>query len=300
MRGNHEDYQTARTFMKKYRQAEPKSKAPSFIDELRQKFSLTQQQEIAIYRVYDLLPVVLYLGCSGARHVNFVQCCHGGIELGYDPNMLIHAPCKVTFEHITSFKRKTNFCTKLATEQQDIFKRNLSSAWLANELRDGPLTAPVSRIPGTDQITYLGFLWSDFFIDTGAATARKELGMRTQTGMGLVFGTQLTQTIMQWGDSYSRKIRGIIRGHQHNNQTGGPMLDRLCCHKGLLDVWRNKQLFTLISAPDAKLEDTGEGCFTYDSFAMLTLAHTYDSWRFVHYWQDRSLERKYWSQKMSN
>ena len=96
------------------------------------------------------------------------------------------------------------------------------------------------------------------------------------------------QAILKWGSIEKVTLQGILRAHQHNNDTGGPMLNLLCCNKGIVDVWKDKQVYTLVSAPDSKLEDTGEECFTYDSFVLVTTASKFDQWRMVHYTQDKA------------
>ena len=62
----------------------------------------------------------------------------------------------------------------------------------------------------------------------------------------------------------------------------------------MVQVWKDKEIYTLVSAPDSKLEDTGEDCFTYDSFVLVTTASEFNKWRMVHYAQDNGMTEKSW------
>ena len=46
-------------------------------------------------------------------HQDFMMCCHGGLELGYSPHELLHAPRSKQFELIEMLWRKDYFNTKL-------------------------------------------------------------------------------------------------------------------------------------------------------------------------------------------
>ena len=86
VRGNHEDYILAPDFRKKHTKEEQKDNAPSFIDELYLKFDLTQKDEIALFRFYELLPVVCYVGTSS----DMLHCCHGGLGAGIQSKTIAH------------------------------------------------------------------------------------------------------------------------------------------------------------------------------------------------------------------
>lgn len=42
-----------------------------------------------IWRFFEMLPFALFLGSGEGENLSFVQCCHGGIEPGYDPKQLL-------------------------------------------------------------------------------------------------------------------------------------------------------------------------------------------------------------------
>lgn len=84
-RGNHEDINMA--------------KKQGFMTELRTKFG--NRDFSAIYRVYEYLPVVIYLGTNH----DYYQCCHGGLELGYDPTNLLNSAESIKFELLGELKQ---------------------------------------------------------------------------------------------------------------------------------------------------------------------------------------------------
>lgn len=288
-RGNHEDYNEAVEFKQKYTQKEQKDSAPSFLVELRYKFCLTLAQEITICRLYDLLPVVVYLGCGTSTHTDFMHCCHGGLELGYDPQKLLNAPRYCNYELIDLFKRKTYFSTKLSSSLQAALKSAFDLDRLCADVQDIKFPSPYYKHKKRAISSYVGFLWNDFYVDK-----HKTIGLRGKHGSGWVYGHCFTQALLQWGTAGRSTLHGVIRAHQHNNETGGPMLNLLCCNKGFVDVWNNRQVFTLVSASDSKLENTGEHCFTYDSFVKLVLQECFNKWKFYHYFQDNAFEHKLW------
>lgn len=84
-RGNHEDINMA--------------KKEGFMTELQTKFGPLDFS--AVYRVYEYLPAVIYLG---SNH-DYYQCCHGGLELGYDPTNLLNSIESIKFELLGKLKQ---------------------------------------------------------------------------------------------------------------------------------------------------------------------------------------------------
>ncbi|MEZ5324394.1 MAG: metallophosphoesterase family protein [Verrucomicrobiales bacterium] len=66
-RGNHEDSQLVSRY--------------GFVEEMHRKFNDTYDVT-KVMRLYDCLPVVIYVGSSAG---DYLQCNHGGMEPGYDP-----------------------------------------------------------------------------------------------------------------------------------------------------------------------------------------------------------------------
>jgi hypothetical protein len=289
IRGNHEDYILQPSFRKKHSSEEEKDNTPTYIDELYKKFTLTEEDEVAIFRFYETLPVVLYLGSGTKEHTHFMHCCHGGIELGYNPYNLLHASKEVSYEAIEKLWRKKHFSSNLSAASQNAIKCAFSLDILCNDIRDFIPEAPFYQIEGTDHIAYLGFLWNDLYVNQ-----EKTVGQRGKNFTGWVCGYDLVDSVLSWGNSKSVTLQGMFRGHQHNNETGGPMLNLLCCGKGAVRLW-NKNIYTFVSAPNSKLDNTGEQCFTYDSFIHLKVAPEFKEWKMDHYVQDNGMEKKEWT-----
>lgn len=287
VRGNHEDYILQPSFRKKHSSEEEKDNTPSFIDELYKKFDMTEKDEVPIFRLYETLPVVLYLGCGTQEHTSYMQCCHAGLEIGYNPHALLHASSDAHYQAIEKLWRRQNF-NKLSRSCQDAIKGAFDLDILCNDIRDFVPKAPFYLVEGTNHVAYLGFLWNDFYVDP-----QKIVGQRKKVFTGWVCGNELTSDVLSWGNSRSVTLEGLFRAHQHNNETGGPLLNLLCCSRGVTNIW-NKPVYTFVSAPDSKLDDTGERCFTYDSFVLLTTAPVFKDWKMLHYSQDIGMEAKQW------
>lgn len=117
VRGNHEDIQISSKY--------------GFEDEVAAKFSdLDGSKFLTISRINDFLPVVFYLGCSDSNGaVNYVQCCHGGIEEEYKPQSFLDDR-KTIYQLLPKFSADHSCCSP--------FDRNKKP---------------------------LGFMWNDFDVD---------------------------------------------------------------------------------------------------------------------------------------
>lgn len=292
VRGNHEDYILAPDFRKKHTKQEEKDNAPSFIDELYRKFDFSVKDEVTLFRFYELLPLAFFVGCGTASHTDFVQCCHGGLEIGYNPSELLNAEKGILFERITTLWRKKYFDHKLTAPFRSMISNAFAPTLLDNDVRDMVPDAPFFKVGTTGHVAYNGFMWNDFYVDP-----LKTVGQRGKKFTGWVYGKALAHQLLLWGNSKKVTLHGVVRGHQHNNETGGPMLNLLCCSQGIVDVWHDTSVYTLVSAPDSKLEDTGEQCFTYDSFVVLKVASSFKDWQLRHYAQDIGREHKEWKVK---
>lgn len=298
VRGNHEDFSLSYHIKQKYSSLEPKDFEPNFIDELIQKFGVKIFETVPVYRFYDILPLVLFLGSGNDKNLNFMQCCHGGFEIGYDPHDLIAAPININFEFIEKFNRKSNFYKKLSKPLQNMIKLNFDPHYLCKELQDIELPSLVYKFPKSKQKTYVGLAWNDFYVDS-----TKKVGPRHNRALpddisGWVYGEELTRAMCNWGSSNNRKLCSICRAHQHNNETGGPMLDLLCCKRGFADIWSNKLVHTFLSCPQSKLENSGEACFTYDSFVIVKTSKEYKDWKYTHYSSDISYSKRVWKRRV--
>lgn len=237
LRGNHEDYNVSVLFKQGELERPKRDAAPSFLLELQRKFSLTQEEEIILSRFYDLLPIVIYVGC-GTEHTNFIQCCHGGMELGYNPRQLLSEAPRYKYELIETFMRRKNFNTFLSKQSQTSIKIASNLDTLCSEIQNLVFPSPFFTNPITGSKRCVGFMWSDFYTNTH--TSFSPDGDKRFSRW--IYGRDITHNMLSWGNSSRTSLKAVIRAHQHNNTTGGPMLDMLCCSKGLVDVWGDNTL----------------------------------------------------------
>lgn len=249
VRGNHEDLNLNGRY--------------GFTQELSKKFSCPNLAS-KINRLYNTLPLAFYLGAGKKNAYNIIQCCHGGIEIGFDPKPLLenaHLSAGMVLSHVeqeTAFKKVCN-CDDLRL--------------LENYFKD----KPISRLNG--------FMWNDFIVDPGTNLALSPRdGYR---GTILTYGELLTKRLLKIWSGKSYQLRSIFRAHQHGDSK---MRDRILnidklshpsdtgvgklwvrdCGPGLLD---DVAAITFSVAPDA-----GYG-WPMHSFALLDVADKYEDWR---------------------
>ena len=216
VRGNHEDLRINTSF-----QREVAAKFDDKADQRRQQ----------IGRMYKNLPVVLYLGDQAGR---YFQCCHGGVEQGYDPDALLNAKNK-KYQLLGALHRARGIQKVLdsssASDKVKDDMRTISSIMQDDIVLSAP--APRFQLP-------LGFMWNDFDVDGRAQ-------VRYQFGRGLVYGQEAT------GVSLHSKIIGIMRAHQHAMDPTNKLMQQLLRNKGICKLWKPDELTT-----ERELGDKGE------------------------------------------
>lgn len=93
VRGNHEDISLSASY--------------GFKDEVAAKFNDDNQASkyLHISRMNDFLPLVFYVGCQESQDVvNYVQCCHGGVDEEYIPKDFLDNP-KTTYQLLGDFEQ---------------------------------------------------------------------------------------------------------------------------------------------------------------------------------------------------
>lgn len=178
-------------------------------------------------RIYDFLPVVIYLGNEN----NFLQCNHGGMEPGYNPSALLDHPSDIGFQLLGTVRQKA-----FLDETPGIDSVLGSGAQLAQRnFKDHIPTSPSTP-------TVLGFMWNDFTITRGEAQ------LAIDPGRAWVYGDQLTKLILKQGSTANNRIRAIMRAHQHSSLPNA-LMRRLVHSKGVFRHWQE-------SIPPAPSEQT--------------------------------------------
>jgi len=180
VRGNHEDQCICNRY--------------GFLEELKTTFDIDKNNIDKVYNLYNFFPVAVYIG----HNHNYLQCCHGGTEHGYQPQALLNSSSK--FELIKLLKRKS-FIEHLHKSNQI---KNLDGQWLKKD----QMVTNIEPITPINRKFVLGFMWNDF-LKTGNSLFQR----------GLTCNENLTKAILNFQNEKSlEKVRGIIRAHQHDQE----------------------------------------------------------------------------------
>lgn len=258
VRGNHEDA----SFSDMY----------GFAAELSSKFSTLLRKE-QVYRLYEFLPVALYLGSGD----NYLQCCHGGLEHGYNPGKLL-SQGGVAFDLLGEVKR-ARICS--CKEVNDL----MPDDELGLAKRSETPSCCASMKTGFS----IGFLWHDFV----------KLGDSLwNPGRGLAANEDLTKAVLDFQNQdvhamgSIKQIRGIFRAHQHSggmdydNPTN--LMSELVESNGVYKLWRPIESDEERSLIDGLVwtfnvsPDSGYGQvhgYGFDAYAILQIAEAYEDWK---------------------
>lgn len=282
VRGNHEDYALNDSFGEN-----------GFKDEVLFKFQDDPMGKIfdMISRLYDFLPVVLYLGCLDVMtgETNYLQCCHGGLEIGYDPKLFLDND-KTLYQLLGVLNRKTF----LDTFKKSCDHRGGWTGWGLGFLKKQPYEYMKDwwrYVEGMlhDQVLIkspmdamgLGFMWYDFDV-------RNLLQVYYEKGRGIYYGHQITKEILKLQSSATSKICGVFRAHQH----GDPhMMEALKRSLGVYKMWQPIEtklyplyrscqdgiVWTFNVGPDSMFGQDFK--FDFDAYVRLILHSKFEWWK---------------------
>lgn len=269
VRGNHEDVNLASRY--------------GFIAEGRGKYGRDFDAK-RVMRLYDFLPVVLYLG-SGT---NFIQCNHGGMEPGFDPRGLLDAGGGIQYQLLGRLNQQQFLKEhpKLAAGLPGAARRLMDTTFL-----DFQPETPTSPL-------VIGFMWNDFSV------VRGEPQFDFDPGRAFIWGEHTSKFLMEQSSSPSRRIQAVFRAHQHATILNS-MMRRLKAGHGVYRHWQDKDsigileadipaiaaqievsaeraipplsVWTFNVAPDSVY---GEACdFSFDTTGVLTVAENFADWK---------------------
>lgn len=254
VRGNHEDHAINENY--------------GFIDELAGKFDdLTVDETNKIMRIYDLLPVALYLGCGSKTNKNFIQCCHGGMEPGFNPQKLIDSDDDIKYQWLGKLNQKT-----------------------ALKINKSLFTGVSSKLKDFEpnKFTEIGFMWNDFHVNPNTPLSFLE-------NRGFQYSKAATADVLNASSTTNNRIRGVFRAHQHQ-AFSTPMMKSILhldskdpLNKGVSKLWETtstKNLWdgivcTFLVSPDtvySKQNAIGYPGFTFDAFGLLKTTPEFKDW----------------------
>ncbi len=270
IRGNHEDPDIAQHY--------------GFHSEFHEKFELEATEEdlqrcySKISKFYNYLPIVCYVGSGKDQQKNFMQLCHGGIELGYNPKAFLHAPADIHYHWIEKFNRYTQCCNLASHEVKMPMATVLQP--LKSLCKDFVAITPMESYP-------LGTLWHDFVVDPNGPNMFKQ-------ARGYMFNKALTEDYLNAVSTDLVKLFGILRAHQHTPDNNDPMMKLLLESQGCAALWRDNRdsafipvsqsmVLTLLLSPDSlhgmpNLGGTSYTGFDYDTYAMVKTGEKLSDW----------------------
>ncbi|MEE3373125.1 MAG: metallophosphoesterase family protein [Planctomycetota bacterium] len=203
-RGNHEDFLLTANY--------------GFLHELRTKYG-PATNPLRICRMFDFLPVVIYLGVG--KH--YLQCNHGGMEPGYDPHNLLNAKGAERYELLGEITRQKfqqanpQWVAPLDARTRELLARRMQ------DFRPQNPTTPNS----------IGFMWSDYALYKDATP----LGYNTNR-MAFVFGESPTAYLLRVASRGAAQLHAVFRAHQHSSAPN-PMMNRLIASRGAFRHWQS-------------------------------------------------------------
>jgi hypothetical protein len=258
VRGNHEEIDLNKHY--------------GFCEEIVKKFG-SSDLIMKIGQFYNFLPLALYIGAGTSNAYNIIQCCHGGIEIGFDPRPLLEHTASHAGATITTLMQKDGF-------------RYLASIGLVAFRQYFKNDKPIDSSNG--------FMWNDFIVNPVKPFA---LSPRDgYTGTLFEYGKQATKELLRAWSGNSYQLRSIFRAHQHSDEA---MYNRILNYDrlshaddaGVGKLWIENSMHQHTAAhldgvavvTFSVAPDTGYG-WPYQSFGKLCMAPEYKDWR-LHVYQ---------------
>lgn len=243
---------------------------------------------------YACLPVAVFIGCDNGKlgkdkGIDFIQCCHGGMEPLYDARLLLgNSTTHDVYQWIN--RDITDDIERMVYTRDGKFGRYIAHSCLCDE--KGPCKIN-------------GFQWNDFDFFNEEPWGGIKRGNR---GSYVLHQDYTTHLLDAWVPSDSaHRICAIFRAHQHSRATVRQILQY---GNGLYKLWENKgpcfplkkgydwivqwsgkpgepveiglnSVWTFNIAPRTGVHEkmVGIDFFSYDTVAQLRCALGFENWR---------------------
>jgi len=271
-----------------------------------------------INKLYESLPLAIYLGCRNQNQTDYILCCHGGIEIGFDPYFLLNHYHNHAFTKLGELKR-LNQLKKIEFNESilNLFKNenrtiktfenlqftlinanNLqSNVFLQNFNPNNIVSIQYSPLHQQYIGLFIGFQWNDYEINSSCERAFQPSFIRQTRGRGFVIGKTFNNAILQLHSDKNNKVHGVFRAHQHRAYNKDPMMQRIL-NKDNQDFYINRGVGRLWILDEPKktypyqLWDNIVCTFNVspntiyqlagyqeDTYGLLTLMENYKNWR---------------------
>lgn len=228
-----------------------------------------------VQRIYNFLPLALYIGVNNGSYIEYVQCCHGGIELGFNPFFILS-------------NQLVNACQKVTKIER------IAGANIIKKMDPSDFIVPHSlarQISQTELTIDNGFMLSHFDTDPKAL-------LKEGRGNGS-FGGRATQILLNAWSADRYRLKAIFRAHQHmpiisfhDINQNDPMMNRIlnldlkgwATDAGVGKLWCTRDLNSPGSLALVKVLTFAVSLWTpynmpYDAFGLVTFASHYDDWQ---------------------
>ncbi|MCE5294771.1 MAG: metallophosphoesterase [Chlamydiales bacterium] len=270
VRGNHEDYDITARY--------------GFQAELSNK-GFSDEQARILHRLYDILPVALYMGCSH----NWVQLCHGGLELGYLPTKLLNHET-AQYEWLVELNRREVFLNMSQATHRELGPLFMFYPYACHDHMIPIAHSTMDSWAGTKKLenTQLGFMWTDFQVEEDLPCFYR--------GRGFIFNKRATNEHMALTNTGNNRLCTILRAHQHNNDAADSLMRLLLNldntneeNKGIAKLWANDQaghslyhngVVTFNLSPNTLMGPPQESWpgFDFDTMGLLQTAADFSDW----------------------
>ncbi len=190
--------------------------------EVATKFGVQIENELAklLPSLYNCLPVALYTQVGNAAKKEYILCCHGGWDVGYDPVPFLTA--NKTYHAFDTLHYKD-----ILDQLPGDIRTTLQS--FANRYPRG--AGKYTQNPKITDITSLDFLWNDFYYEDETTVAE------FMDGRGLQMGQPLIQALRSLTAHNGINIQAIFRAHQHSGLSRAPMWMRAMVDNKVTKLW---------------------------------------------------------------
>lgn len=250
-----------------------------FMQEVKEKFGeLAPDLFSHICNWYELLPAVLFVG-SQKNPNEFIQCCHGGIEIGYNPAQLFSLKTDlIGFELIETLEQGKGWEKMLKAISHDPD----AIVQLKQQYTDSQQVSSDALFTNKKPLSprEMGFMWNDFIVDPAKSIAYVE-------NRGWTFGA-LSTSAWRFSLPGSYTVVGIFRAHQHGDNAMMDLMTDTQLTPGTVQLWRHKStpavgtekpwngmVVTLNVCPDTPYGHSLDP-FDFDTYARLTVGTIFE------------------------